>query len=111
MVSVDEIQEPAEKLSALLISHSVDMLDVAANGEDALPSCDRVGADYRVDGLELGAHILGRAAWLVVQFESRLLGNLAEPRLFKGHSERLEELLVGLAEAVIELIPRSPQGV
>ena len=66
VVLVDQIQEPAKQLGALLLGHAVDVLDVAAHRENGLPAGYRVGADDRVDGLELGANVLGGAAGLVV---------------------------------------------
>lgn len=51
MVLVDKVQEPVEQLCALLLSQAIDVLDVTANREDALPASDRVGADDWVDGL------------------------------------------------------------
>ena len=57
---------------------------MAADGEDALPPGDRVGADYRMDGLQLGAHVLGRTSRLVVQLEARPLSHLLEGWLREG---------------------------
>src|SRR4051812_20822128 len=111
MVAIDQVQEPAEEFCALLVGHAVDVFDVATDGEDALPPSDRVGADDRVYGLELGSDVLDGAAWLVVQLEAGLLGNLAETGLLKGDGEGLEKALVRLADAVIDLVTRCPEGV
>ena len=87
------------------------MLDVPAHREDALPPGDWVGAHYRVDSLELGADILGGPTGLIVELEPGLLGDFAEPWLFKGCGEGFEELLVRLADSVVDLVARGPEGV
>jgi hypothetical protein len=108
---VDNVEEPVEQLARLLGRDAVDVLDVAADGEDGLPPCDGVGADDGMDGLELGADVLGGAAGLVVEGEAGLFGDLVEGGLLEGDGEGLEELLVRLADAVVDLIARCPEGV
>lgn len=111
MVPVDQIQEPLEQLGALVLGHVVDLLDVDANGEDALPAGDGVGAHDRVDCLELGSDVLGRAPRLVVDFEPGDLGDLVEAWLFEGGGEALEESLIRLADAVVDFVARRPESV
>jgi len=111
VVLVDEIQEPAQQLRALLLGHAVDVLDVATNGEDALPASDRVCTDDGMNRLELRADILGCTTGLVVQLEASLLGNPPETRLLKSHGKTLEELLVRLADTIVDLVARRPEGI
>jgi hypothetical protein len=111
MILVDKIEEPAQELGALLLGQPVDVPDVAANGEDALPPSDRVGADDGMGRLELGTHVLRGASGLVVQLEPGLLGHPLEAWLLKGGCEGLEELLVRLADAVVDLVSRSPESI
>jgi len=55
VVLVHQLQEPVEQVLGLEVGDAVDMADVPADGEDALPPSDMVGADDRVHGLELAA--------------------------------------------------------
>ena len=67
---------------------------VVAHSEDALPSGDWVGADHWVDGLELGADVLGCATRVAVELETILLRGLLEAWLRVCGIEGVEELLV-----------------
>jgi len=62
-------------------------------------------------GLELCADVLWRPTRLVIELEACVLGHFTEPGLFKRGREGLKELLVRLAEAVVQLVPGSPKGV
>jgi hypothetical protein len=53
MAIVHKVQEPLAQSVALIFGYSVDVLDMTANGEDALPSCDGVGSHNGVNSLEL----------------------------------------------------------
>lgn len=108
MILLKQIQKPLKKVIALVLRYTVDVLHVGANGEHALPACHRVGADDRMDCFEYGTDVFWRASRLVVQLESRLLGDLSEIRLLKGHCQRLEKLLVSRAETVVDVISRCP---
>jgi hypothetical protein len=85
--------------------------DVPANGEDALPPRHRVRSHDRVHGLEHAADVLGRAALLVVDLEARRFGDLVEVRLRERRRQRLEELLEGRADFVVDFVPRGPESV
>lgn len=111
MVAVDKVQEPLKQLGALLLGQAIDVLDVSANGEDALPPGDGVRSDDWVDGLELGADVLGCAARLVIELEAGSLCNLAETGLLEGCGQGLEELLVRRADSVVDLVARGPERV
>ena len=111
MVLVDQIQEPTQELGALLLGQTVDMLDMAANREDALPARDGIGAHDGVDGLQLATDVLGRAPRFVVELKPCVFRHLTEKRLLKGGGEAFKELLVWFADAVINLVARSPQSV
>lgn len=109
MSIVDKIQEPLKQLLALFVSKAVDVLNVATDREDALPSSDGVGSNNGVNGLELSAYVLRCTTRLVIQLEAGSLSNLTESRLLKSSSQRLEEFLVRLADAVIDFITRGPE--
>lgn len=96
---------------ALLLRHAVNVPHMAPNWEDTLPPSHWISADDRVDCLELESDILRRATGLVVELEPALLGDLLEVRLGKGPRQPLKELLVWLADAVVDLIARSPERV
>jgi hypothetical protein len=84
---------------------------MAADREDTLPSSNRIGTDNGMNRFELAANILWGATGLVVELESCLVRHLLKEGLLKGHRKPFEELLVRLADAVVDLIPRCPQGV
>ena len=109
VIPIDEIEEPGEKLLALLVRQTIDVLDVPADGEDALPSGDRVGADDRVDRFQLGSYVLGSTARLVVELEPGSLGDLGESRLLERSGQALQELLVRLADAIVDFVSRGPE--
>lgn len=111
MSVVNEIQEPLQQLLALFISETVDVLNVATDREDALPSSHGVCSHNGVNCLELSAHVLRGSTRLVIQLETGSLSNVTEAGLLKGSSQRLEEFLVGLADAVIDFIAGGPEGV
>lgn len=107
----DQAHEPVKKMSALLICNTIDLLDMAANCENTLPPSDWVGADHRMLSAQFLANILGSSARTRVNLEAVLLGNVVEARLGIGGSQALEELLVWLREAVVDLITGSPQRI
>ena len=109
MISVDQIEEPGEKLLALLVCQAVDVLDVPAYREDALPSSYWVGADNRMDRFQLASHVLGSTARLIVELESGSLGDLGESRLLERSGQALQELLIRLADAIVDFVSRGPE--
>lgn len=111
MVLVDQVKEPLQKMVALFLRHTIDVPYMAPYGEDTLPPSHRVGADDWVDRLEIESDVLGRATGLTVELEPTFLGDLLEERLGKGPGEPLQELLVRLADAVVDLVARGPERV
>lgn len=93
---------------ALLICNTVYVLDVTTNREDTLPSCDGVRTNNRVDCLQLRTDVLGSTSLSVIETKATLLSDLFEVYLLEGYSETLKELLVWLANAIINLIARCP---
>jgi hypothetical protein len=53
MVLVHQVEEPRQQLLAFLACQAVDVLDVPAHGEDALPPGDWVRAYNGMDGFQL----------------------------------------------------------
>lgn len=107
----DELHEPAQEVRRLLVAEAVDLLHVVADGEDGLPAGDRVRADDGVDGLEELADVLRGAALGRVDAEAVAVGGLVEARLGVGGCEGVEEGTEGGRDAVVDLVPRSPEGV
>lgn len=101
MVFVDQVEEPGQKLGTLLTRQAVDVFHMPSNGEYALPSRDRVGADDGMNGFELAANVFWRASLFVVQLESSTFSDFPEARLLESGSQALKELLIGLADAII----------
>lgn len=111
MVLVDQVQKPLEEFCALLLGQTVNVPDMAAHGEDALPPCNRVGTHNGMDRFELAADVLRSAAGLIVELEASRFSHLLKTGLLKGGRKTLEELLVRLADAVVNLVSRSPKRV
>lgn len=84
MVLIHQIQEPVEKLLALLLGHTVDVAHVPTDGEDALPACDGVRPDDRVDGSKDLPNVLRGTARLVVKLEAVTLSCGGKAGLVKG---------------------------
>lgn len=84
VVLVDQVEEPLQEMVALLLCHSVDVPHMPSDGEDALPPGDRVGADDRVDRLEVESDVLWCATGLAVELEPTFLGDFLEVWLGKG---------------------------
>lgn len=96
--------EPVKQRAALLLRQAVDALHVVADGEDALPAGDGVGADDGVRGGKVGADVLRGAAGFRVELEAVVGRGGVEEWLGVGGGEGLEEALVGGGEAVVELV-------
>jgi hypothetical protein len=104
MVLVHQVQEPIKQVLGFHFRHSVDVADVAADWENALPSGHRVGPNDGMNGLEHAADVFGGATLLVVKLEAGAFGDLVEVRLCKGRGQRLEEFLEGLADLVVDFV-------
>lgn len=66
MVLLQDVQKPIQQVLALLRRHAVDVLHVAANREDTLPTRHRVRSHNRVNSFENTANVLWVTARLVV---------------------------------------------
>lgn len=108
MVVDDEAHEPLEEVLGLVFGEPVDLGDVVADAEDALPARDGVGADQRVDGLEDLADVLGRAALGGVDLEVVLVSCLVEAGLGVRGCQGVEEVTEGGRNAVVELVAAGP---
>jgi hypothetical protein len=104
VVLVDQVYEPIKQVLALFGCEAVDMLHMSAHGEDTLPAGDRVGANDGVNSLELNPNILRSAAGFLIELKTSSLRGLVEAWLGKCSCEGLQELLVRLADPVIDLI-------
>lgn len=89
VVLVDQVKEPLQKMVALLLRHAIDIPHMASNGEDTLPTSHRVGADNRVDCLEVESDVFRSATRLTVELESTFLGDLFEEWLGKSPGQPL----------------------
>lgn len=105
--------ELAQKLVRLLLGKLVDPLGEWAQREDALPTSHGVRPHDWVDGDQLPADILRRPSRLCVDLDVlRVCRSGAEEALAaKGSRKTLEELLVFLGEAVVDLVAGRPEGV
>jgi hypothetical protein len=79
--------------------------------KDALPAGDRIGAHNWMDGLKLAANILWCTTRFVIQLEPGTFGDISEDWLLEGGCESLEESLIRLTEAIVQLVARGPQCV
>jgi hypothetical protein len=111
MVFHNQLHEPLQQVLALGLADLVDPLRMVADGEDALPSRDRVGADHRVHGFEVRADVERVAAFGRIELEVVLGGGFVEDGLRVGGGEGLEELLVGWGDAVVDFVAGGPEGV
>jgi hypothetical protein len=107
----NQLSEPVEVVVTLSFGHFVDTFCVVSDGIHALPACDRVGPDHRMNNLEVCSDILWSAAFGTVQLEVVLLGALIEDRLCIGGCQSFQEFLVCRRQAVVDLVARRPQSV
>lgn len=108
MVLVHQVHEPVEKRLAFLLSEAVDVPDVPANWENALPSGYRVSADDGMNRFQFIADIFRRSPFFVVYLKTTFLSNVFEARLSESSRQCLEKPLVRLADSVIYLITGRP---
>lgn len=69
MVLYYQVEKPSQQTCALCFTHFVDPLGVLADGKDALPSCDRIRADDRVDGFDVSTDVFWRTSLATVELE------------------------------------------
>lgn len=101
MVLVDQIEEPLQQVITLLLGQPDDMFGEAADWEDALPPRHRVCPYHGVNRFQVGADVLWRTASCRVELEVEPLGGFPEILPIEGSRQGLEELLVGLRDAVV----------
>jgi hypothetical protein len=111
VVLVDQVKEPLQEMITLFLGYAVDMTYMASDWEDALPTSHGIGADDRMDCLEVESDVLWRTTGLAVELEPTFLGDLFEVWLGEGPGQPFQELLVWLADAIVNLIARSPESV
>lgn len=111
MILVDQVKEPLQEMIALLLGDPVDMTHMTSDWEDTLPPSHGISTDDRVDCLEVESDVLGRTTGLTIELKPSLLCDLLEVRLSKGAGQPFQELLVWLADAIVDLIARGPQRV
>ena len=111
MIFHNKLNEPVEKVARLGFAKSIDLLDVMARTEDALPACDGVCADHWVDGFEELANVLRRTALGAVDLEAIPLGSIVKSWLSVCCGQSLEKLLEWLRNPVVDLVAGSPQSV
>lgn len=111
MVLVNQVKEPFQEMVTFFLRYAVDVPHVASHWENALPASHRIRANDGMDCLELGSDVFWGAAGLIIEFEPSFLGDFLEERLGECAGQSLEELLIWLADAIIDLIARCPQGV
>jgi hypothetical protein len=111
LVVLDQFKEVRQESLALIFCNIIDVGDVASDGVDALPSRDGVGADNRVDCLELAADIFGGSTLFLVQGEASALCDIVEGSLLGGCRQALEKFLEWRADAIVHLVATGPQCV
>lgn len=111
MVLSDELHKPFQRMLALFLGQTVDVLYMVADCEYGFPSCYRIGTNDRVNCSQVVAHIFRSTARLGVQLEVVLFGGLVEFWLRVCGSEIIEKLLIRLGQAIIEIVARSPECV
>jgi hypothetical protein len=94
MILHDQVYEPVGEMFALFVGQSVDFLHMSAHGEDTLPSCNRVGADYWVLSTQIFPEILRGTAGALENLKAAILRKLVELRLRKRYSQPFQEFLV-----------------
>lgn len=103
----DHFTESLEQVIRLLIRQLIDVLGERANGVDALPASDGVGAHDGVHGTELATDVSGMASGAfvdVVLVEKKATSDI-------GGGQSLEQLLVWLRELIVDVVATGPQGV
>jgi hypothetical protein len=107
-------QQPAKPLQqrlALQLRDPIDMTNVSADGEDALPPRNRIRTNDGMHGCEVAANVLRRATRLIVDCETATLSGFDESRLAESGSQALEELLIWRRDAIVDFISAGPQSI
>jgi hypothetical protein len=71
---------------ALLVGQSIDFLHMSADGEETLPSCNRVSADYWVLSTQIFPKILRGTTRALENFKAAVFRKFVELRLRKRYS-------------------------
>lgn len=97
----NQLHKPVEKVTRFFLGQAVDSLNVSAHGEDALPACDRIGANHGVVRFECIAYVVRRAARPRVDRKAVLAGCFVEAWLGVICRQRIKETLKRFGYAVI----------
>lgn len=113
MVLCDHRQELLQQRFGFVCVQLVDVLWERPDGKDALPPRDGVGADDGVHGLEARSDVQRVAALALIELDrvGVIPGCSVEAVADESGGEAFKELLVGLREPVVDLVPRSPESV
>lgn len=87
------------------------MLHMSSHGENALPPGYGVRPDNWVHSLQLRPDILRSTASFSINLEPVPLSRFVETRLLESSGQPLQKLLVRFTQAIIDLVPRCPEGV
>lgn len=108
MVLIHQVNEPVEQGFAFFFRHTIDVLDVSAYWEYTFPSSDRVRADNWVNSLELASDILWGTAGFVIKLEASSFRRFDKARLSEGRCQCFQELLIWLADAIVDFVSGGP---
>lgn len=96
---------------AFFLRHAVDVPYMLANWKDTFPARNRVRADDRVHSLQVGPDVFWSATRLGIELEPTFVGDLLEEWLGECAGQALQELLMRLANSIVDLIARSPESI
>lgn len=108
MVLIHQVDEPVEQCLALFFCHTIDVLDMSAYWKDTLPTRDGIRSDNWMNSLELASNVLWRATSLVIKFKISSFRRIDKSWLSKGCRQCLQELLIWLADAIVDFVARGP---
>jgi hypothetical protein len=111
VITENRVMQLLQQIVALIFRQFVDILRKRPNGINALPSRYRVGPHERMNGRQVPSYILRRPSGLVVHCGLPGIHCFDEPITDERCGQSLEELLVRLAEQVVDVVSRRPQCV
>ena len=103
--------EPVKQRLRFRLREAVHPLHVMTNSKHRLPAGHGISAYHGMDGFELFAHVLGRAAGFAVDVEPVLGCCEVEFGLRLGGVKGLQESLVRLRNTAVEFVSGSPKSV
>ena len=103
--------EERKKLIRLLRVQLVDVFGEGTNSEQALPSCDRVGAHHRMNRAQVGARVFRCASWSFMYLDLFRIRRSSFRERFATEScgQAFEEFAVWLGEPGIEGLVTNPK--